>query len=74
MTKSKRMRWEGHVARMGEKRNEYRILVGEPEEKNHWEDQDVGGWTILRRILERENGLVWSGSVWLRRGTSGGLL
>jgi hypothetical protein len=27
------MRWEGHVARIGEKRNAYRILVGKPEEK-----------------------------------------
>jgi hypothetical protein len=30
--KSRRMRWEGHVARMGEKRNAYRLLVGKPEE------------------------------------------
>jgi hypothetical protein len=29
--KSRRMRWAGHAARMGEKRNEYRILVGKPE-------------------------------------------
>jgi hypothetical protein len=36
-----------------EKRNAYRILVGNPEGKNHWEDQDVGGWTILKLILER---------------------
>jgi hypothetical protein len=28
MIKSRRMRWAGHVARMGEKRNAYRILVG----------------------------------------------
>jgi hypothetical protein len=28
MNKSRRMRWAGHVARMGEKRNAYRILVG----------------------------------------------
>jgi hypothetical protein len=33
--KSRRMRWAGHVARMGEKRNAYRLLVGKPEEKNH---------------------------------------
>jgi hypothetical protein len=31
--KSKRMRWAGHVARMGGKRNTYRILVGKPEGK-----------------------------------------
>jgi hypothetical protein len=28
---SRRMRWAGHVARMGEKRNAYRLLVGTPE-------------------------------------------
>jgi hypothetical protein len=31
--KSRRMRWSGHVARMGEKRNAYRVLVGKPEGK-----------------------------------------
>jgi hypothetical protein len=31
--KSMRMRWAGHVAQMGEKRNTYRLLVGKPEEK-----------------------------------------
>jgi hypothetical protein len=30
--KSRRMGWMGHVARMGEKRNAYRLLVGKPEE------------------------------------------
>jgi hypothetical protein len=33
MIKSKRMRWEWLVARMGEKRNAYRVLVGKPEGK-----------------------------------------
>jgi hypothetical protein len=31
--KSRRMRWAGHVARMGAKRNRYRLLVGKPEGK-----------------------------------------
>jgi hypothetical protein len=35
----------------GEKRNAYRILVGTPE--IHWEDQNIGGGTILKWILER---------------------
>jgi hypothetical protein len=35
MMKSRRMRWAGHVARMGEKRNAYRLLVRKPEGKNH---------------------------------------
>jgi hypothetical protein len=43
--KSRRMRWAGHVTRMGEGRNEYRVLVGKPEGKGplgrprrRWED------------------------------------
>jgi len=53
--KSRRMRWTGHVARMGEKRGVYRILIGKPEGKRphgrprrRWEDnikmdlQEVG--------------------------------
>jgi hypothetical protein len=51
MIKSRRMRWAGHVARMGAKRNAYR-MVGKPE-GDHREDQDVGGWTISKWILER---------------------
>jgi hypothetical protein len=31
--KSKRLRWAGHVARMGEGRGVYRVLVGKPEGK-----------------------------------------
>jgi len=31
--KSRRMRWVGHVARMGEGRGVYRVLVGKPEGK-----------------------------------------
>jgi hypothetical protein len=33
--KSRRMRWAGHVARMEEKMNTYRLLVGRQEGKNH---------------------------------------
>jgi hypothetical protein len=33
MIKSRSMRWTGHVARMGENRNAYRILVGKPKGK-----------------------------------------
>jgi hypothetical protein len=33
MIKSRRMIWAGHVARMGEKRNAYKIFVGKPEGK-----------------------------------------
>jgi hypothetical protein len=46
---------------MGETRNAYRILVGKPEGKSHWEDQDIAGWTILEWILERQDLIVWIG-------------
>jgi hypothetical protein len=49
--KSRRMRWAGHVARMGEGRGVYRILVGRPKGKNHWEDLGVGGRITLRGTL-----------------------
>jgi hypothetical protein len=53
MIKSRRMRWAGYVARMREKRNGYRIVVGKPEENRPLGRQDVGGCTILNWIFER---------------------
>jgi hypothetical protein len=56
--KSRRMRWAGHVARMGEKRSAYRILVGRPEgrrplgrHRRRWEcntemDLQEMGWSM----------------------------
>jgi len=56
VVKTRRMRWAGHVARMGEERGVHRVLVGKPERKRplgrprrKWEDniktdlQEVGG-------------------------------
>jgi hypothetical protein len=40
------------------KRNSYRILLGKPEGKNHYKDQDIGGRIILKCILERSDGVV----------------
>ena len=33
--KLRRIRWAGHVARAGDRRGAYRVLVGKPEGKNH---------------------------------------
>jgi hypothetical protein len=51
--KSKKMRWVRHVAHMGEGRGVYRVLVGRPEDKRHWEDLGVGGRVTLRWTLGR---------------------
>ena len=53
--KSRRMRWAGHVARMGEDRGVYRVLVGRPEGRNHWGDLGVDGWIILGWTSRRWN-------------------
>jgi hypothetical protein len=72
--KSRRMRWAGHVARMGKGKNVYRVLVGKPEVKrplgsprSRWED-----W--IKMDLREIGWGGWSGFTWLRRGTVGGLL
>jgi hypothetical protein len=45
--KSRRMKWAGHLERMGEKRNAYSYWWESQRERDHYEDQDVGGWIIL---------------------------
>jgi hypothetical protein len=69
-----RLWWAGHVARVREWRNVYRILVGKAEGKRPLE----------RPRRRREDGITmdlreigwgkWSGYIWLRIGTVGGLL
>jgi hypothetical protein len=53
MIKSRRMRWAGHVARMGRKGMYVGYCRERKKERDHWEDQDVGGCTILKWILDR---------------------
>jgi hypothetical protein len=45
--KSRRQRWAGHVARMGERRGAYRALVGKAEGRKHLEDPGIDGKVIL---------------------------
>jgi len=51
--KSKRMRWVGHVARMGERRSAYRVLVEKPDERDDLEDPGVDGMIILKWIFRK---------------------
>jgi len=61
------MRWAGHMARMGEEKGVYRVLVGKPE--GNWRDLGIDGWIILGWISRR-----WTGLVWPRIETGGGRL
>jgi hypothetical protein len=53
MTKPRRMRWTGHVARMGGTRNTYKVLVGKSEGKIPLEHADEIGKIIIKWILEK---------------------
>jgi hypothetical protein len=71
--KSRRMRCAGHSARMGEKRNSYRLLMRKPERRplgrprRRWVNN-------IRTDLGVIGGVVWTGLICLRTGTSGELL
>jgi hypothetical protein len=74
VVKSRRMRWAGHVARMGQGRGVYRVLVGKPEGKKplrrprrRWEDN-------IKMDLQEVGWAAWTGFIWLRLGTRGGHL
>jgi hypothetical protein len=63
--KSRRRRWAGHVAWIGEERGVYRALVGKPEGKSHWGDPGVDGRIRLGWIFRKwvvGYGLDWAGS------------
>jgi hypothetical protein len=62
MIKSRRMRWAGHVARMGEKRTAYRRLVGNPEGKRPL-GRPRRRWVDNIKIDLREIG--WVGGDWI---------
>ena len=51
--KSRRMRWAGHVARMGERRGVYRVLVGKLERKRRLGRPSVEGRIILRWLFRK---------------------
>ena len=66
MIKSRRMRWAGHVARMGESSGVHRVLVGNPQGK-----RPLGRFRREDNIKVDLQGGVWTGSIWLRIGTGG---
>ena len=61
------------MARVEEWRGVHKVLVGKPEGKNRWGDQDVDG-RIIRWIFRKWEGVVGTGWGYLRIGTGGGRL
>jgi hypothetical protein len=72
--KSRRMRWAGHVASMGEKRVHTGFWWGDLREGDHLGDPGLGGRIILKWILKKWDGEAWTGLSWLRIGTGARLL
>ena len=72
--KSRRMRWAGLVARMGEERGCIGSWWGNRKEGDHWGDLGVDGWIILGWISRRWDVGIWTGLGWTRIETGGGLL
>jgi hypothetical protein len=74
VVKTRRMRWAGNVARMGEERGVHRVLVGKPWGKSPlgrprriWEDN-------IKMDLQEDRGVVATGWSWIRIGKGGGHL
>jgi hypothetical protein len=72
--KSRIMRLEGHVARLEEGRDVYRVWVGKPEGKIPLGDPVVDGRIILGWIFRKWDMGVWTGLSWLRIQTGFGRL
>jgi hypothetical protein len=70
MVESRRMRWAGHVARVGEEIKLYKVLVGKADRKRPLgRPRRMGSEWILGRLAWG----AWIGFDWLRIGTGGRL-
>jgi hypothetical protein len=72
--KSRRMRWDGHVTRMGKGELCTGFWCGSLRERDRWGDPGVDGRIILGWIFRKWDVGVRSGLGWLRIGTVGGRL
>ena len=73
LIKSRRMSLTGHMASMGEKRRAYKVLVGKPEGNRRFGRPKYRLGDNIKMDLQ-EIKVGWSGLIWLRIRTSGGVL
>jgi hypothetical protein len=64
----------GACGTYGRQKGAYRVLVGRLEGKNHLEDLGIDGRIMLKWIFNKWDREAWTGLIWLRIGTGGGLL
>jgi len=69
--KLRRKGWAGHVARLGESRSVYRVLVGKPEGKRPLGRPGIDGRITLSRIFRKWDVGPRTGLMWLRIGKGG---
>jgi hypothetical protein len=69
--KSRRMRWAGHVARVGRGKVHTGYWKEDLRERDHLDDPGVEGMIILKLVF-KEWDWAWTGLSWLRIGTGGG--
>jgi len=74
VTKSIRMRWAGHVARMGERKANTEFCWGNLRRRDNLGDPGIDGRIILRWMFRMWDVGVRTGSSWLIIGTDGGQL
>ena len=72
--KSRKMRWVGHLARMGRGEAYTGFWWGNLRERDHLGDPGLDGKIRLRWIYRKWDVGLWTGSSWLRIGTGGGHL
>jgi hypothetical protein len=60
------------MASIGDRRGVYRVLVGKPEGRNHWQDLGIDEKIVLKWILKKWDGKAWTGLLWLTKGRCDG--
>jgi len=59
---------------MGDRRGTYRVLEETLMDTDHLKDLGVDGKLILKLNFKNTDEEAWTGRIWLRKGTAGGLL